>query len=135
MSSSLESEEIKNFFIEIRNSLISRDNLDNLNALIAIIDALDDIDKDERLFLMNQLMNFDFFPHYQRLITSNELMMKFTLKVSLCLMEHEKIFKEYFVDLLKAHFRSFLFMVRDSQRTDVGMMIDCVTFVQIMQER
>lgn len=133
--SSMDSEDIKNFFIKIRNSLISRDDYDNLNALIAIINALDNISNDDRTFFMNQLVNFDFFSHYQRFITSNELMMKFTLKISLYLMENEKIFKEYFVDLLKAHFRSFLFMAREWETTDVRMVIECVTFVQIMQER
>lgn len=133
--SSIKNDKIKTFFIEIRNSLISHNNHDNLNALFAIINALDNINNDERLFLMNQLVNIDFFPHYQRLIISNELMMKFTLKVSLCLMEHDKIFRDYFTDLLKAHFRSFLFMARESGITNVSMIIDCVTFVQMMQER
>lgn len=133
--SSIKSDQVKQFFIGIRNSLISRDIHNNLNALFAIINALDKINNNERLFLMNQLINIDFFPHYQRLIISNELMMRFTLKVSLSLMEHDKIFKDYFPELLKAHFRCFLFKIRESHTTNVRTMIDCVTFVQIIQER
>lgn len=126
--------EVKNFFVSVRNCLISRNKDDNIQSLIAIIDAWDNIANDERQSLMKELINLDFVTHYQRLIISNEVMMKLTLKITLCLMENDKIFKDYFLDLLKAHFRSFLFMAREGQ-TNVGLIVDAVTFIQIMQKR
>ncbi|XP_063700526.1 uncharacterized protein LOC134830856 [Culicoides brevitarsis] len=125
---------VQNFFTNIRQSFISRDKLDNIRSLVAIITALDRINPQERLFLLKELVNLDFIPHFRRLIISDEVLTKLTLKITLCLMEHEAIFKEYFVDLLKAHFRSFLFMARDDTK-NARIIIDCVTFVQMMQER
>uniref|UniRef100_A0A336ML16 CSON001434 protein n=1 Tax=Culicoides sonorensis TaxID=179676 RepID=A0A336ML16_CULSO len=130
-----ESDLIRNFFVQIRNSLISQDKYDNLNALIAIIQALDNMGPVDRQYFFKQLIDFDFFFHYKRFITSNEDHMKLTMKITLALLEDEKIFYHNFTDMLKMHLRAFFFLAKDVERTKVEMVIDCVTFIQIMQER
>lgn len=124
---------LKNFVIEIRKNLITRDRESNIHALDLIGEACNAINSDDRQCLLMYLLNYDILFHYPRLIISDEVLLRRTLKVTLCLMEHDKIFKENFFELLKAHMRQFYFLSRDPM-VDVRMVIDCVTFIQILQE-
>lgn len=128
---------LMNFFIEIRNSLISRDNYQNVNALISIIKALDycnNNNSEERAFVINNLCNLDFLTHFNRFIISRLIYLKLTMKITLIITESDYI-KEDFIGLLKSHFRAFIFLSRDRQNINLDVLKDCFIFIEIMQER
>lgn len=125
---------LDNFILLVRKLVLSDKRQDKLSVLLHIAHAFDLCadDEEEKFYLRKCLVNIDFPTYLPRLVFSDPLLIKVSMKVVLLMSEDVQLLKTY-PEMLAAHLRAFVFLASKPGVAD--LLIDCFTFFKIIEER
>lgn len=126
---------LQNFVYSIRKLILSDKKQDKLSVLLQVAHAFDLCeDEDEKRYLAKCLVNIDFCKHFSRLVLSDVLIVKLSMKIVLLLSEDVNVLKTY-PSMLACHFRTLTTLACKNCDGVEEVLVDGFTFFKIVEER